>query len=334
MPRRTIALTDLRALAERAVLAAGFTADEAAVIVDVLLYAELRDNNQGLSKIAEGIVVRDPEGRTGRTLARHGGFHLLDAGRRNGMLALRDAASEVATMATEHGIAALGIRETSGSTGAIGYFARMIAKARKIAIVMCGTPKAVAPAGGVDPTFGTNPIAVGLPVPDAEPVVLDMATGAIAWFGLIAARDRGEAIGAGLANDAEGAPTTDPQAALGGAIKAFAGAKGSGLALVVEALTGALVGGGLPGAPDANANRGNLLIAIDPAIVGEDYDRRIEVLLAHIRAGRPSADAGAILLPGERGDQLAAARLAASEIALDDGLMSAIEARAAQGAKP
>ncbi|MDH3235532.1 MAG: hypothetical protein OEQ29_18580, partial [Alphaproteobacteria bacterium] len=81
MTRRTIALTNLRDLAERAVVAAGFAADDAAIIVDVLLYAELRDNNQGLAKVAEGIVVRAPDERASKTLAHQGGFCLLDAGR-------------------------------------------------------------------------------------------------------------------------------------------------------------------------------------------------------------------------------------------------------------
>lgn len=332
MPRRSIRIDGLRSLAERAVVAAGFTAAEAATIADVMLYAELRDNNQGLVKIAEGAVAPDPAKRPGGEIARLGGFVLVDGGRRNGMLVLTDAVHDVTLLAAEHGIAAIGIRETSGSTGAIGYFARRIAKSGKIGIVMCGTPKAVAPAGGVDPAFGTNPIAVGLPVPGAEPIVFDMATGAIAWFGLIAARDRGEAIGADLAYDGDGNPTTDPKAALGGAIKAFAGAKGSGLALVIEALTGALVGGGLPGSPDANANRGNLLIAIDPTVAGDDYDRRIDALLRHVRSGRPAQQGSEILLPGERGDKLAAERLASGGIELDSDLLDAIEARATEGA--
>lgn len=330
--RPSIAIADLRSLAERALEAYGFAADEAATIADVLLYAELRGNNQGLIKIAEGVVAPDPAERASIRLAQQGGFILIDAGRRNGMLALRDAAHDVAALSSDHGIAAIGVRETSGSTGAIGYFARSIADAGKIGVVMCGTPKAVAPAGGIDPMFGTNPIAVGLPVPGAEPVVLDMATGAIAWFGLIAARDRGEAIGEGLAYDAHGAPTTDPKAALDGAIKAFAVPKGSGLAFVIEALTGALVGGGLAGDPDANTNRGNFLIAIDPAVVGgADYAGRIRTLLERVRAGRPAEDDGVILLPGERGDRLAAQRLAAGTIEIDGNLLRAIEARTAKG---
>jgi len=327
--RRTVEIDTLRALSERAVVAAGFSDDEASVIVDVLLYAELRGNNQGLVKIGEGAITRDPLERPQRELSQLGGFALIDAGRRNGMLALKDAVGELTALAGEHGIAAIGLRETSGSTGAIGYFARALAEAGVIAIVLCGTPKAVAAAGGVDPVFGTNPIAVGLPVPGDAPIVLDMATGAIAWFGLIAARDRGETIGEGLAYDADGRPTTDPQAALGGAIRAFAGAKGSGLALAVEALTGVLVGGGLPGDDDANANRGNLLIALDPAVIaGDDYGPRMQTLVSRVRAGRPAESGGEILLPGERGDRLAAARVAEGSIELDAKLLDAIETRA------
>ena len=326
--RRTIAIDVLRRLAERAVVGFGFNHGDAEVIVDVLLYAELRGNNQGLVKIAEDAVAPDPAERAPKELSRRGGFVHIDAGRRNGMLALSDAVNDATALAGEHGIAAIGLRETSGSTGAIGYFAGSMAERGTIGIIFCGTPKAVAPEGGVDPVFGTNPIAVGLPLEGSPPIVLDMATGAIAWFGLIAARDRSEPIAPDLAYDANGNTTTDPQSALGGAIKAFAEAKGSGLALVIEALTGALVGGGIVGDEDANANRGNLVIAIDPAVVGDGYPARMKTLVSRIRSGRPSTTGSEILLPGERGNRLAAMRRAEGVIELDGSLLDAIEARA------
>ena len=165
--------------------------------------------------------------------------------------------------------------------------------------------------------------------------MLDLATSAIAWFGLIAARDRGEAIPDDVAMDADGRATTDPAAALGGAIRAFAGHKGSGLALMVELLTGALVGGGIPGQPDANANRGTLIVAIDPGVFdGAKVAEATEAALAAVKAARPERADADILLPGERGNRLMQQQLDAGEIEIDRHLLSALETKAKEAGLP
>lgn len=327
--RVTVDIEELRGLSEKAVCANGFAPDDARLIVDVLLYAELRDNNQGLTKIAEGVVAVVPDEALPEVTSRRGGIVRIDAKWRNGALALIDAAHQAAGLARDHGIACVGVHNTSGSSGAIGYYARQMAKDGVIGLVCCGTPKAVAPAGGVDPVLGTNPIAAGIPRRDREPLVFDMSTAAIAWFGLIAARNQGEPIGEGLAYDGDGQPTTDPSAALSGAIKAFGGHKGSGLALIIEILAGPLIGGGIYGDDDANANRGNLVIAIDPAAFDESAFRgRVEALIAGIKSSRAQDGASDILLPGERGDRLMAERLQRGSIEIDARLLQDIRKQA------
>lgn len=326
--RLTVRLDRLRALSERLVEAAGFAPDEARQIVDVMLYAELRGNNQGLTKIAAGAVAPIDGASEVTTLIEKGAVLHLDGGQQNGMIVIADAARQAVERAKNHGIACVAVRNSSGSTGAIGYYVRRMAEAGVVGILMGGTPKNVAPAGSIDGILGTNPMAVGFPNPSGAPVVLDLATSAIAYFGLIGARDRGEAIPGDVAMDADGKPTTDPAAAIGGAIRAFAGHKGSGLALMVELLTGALVGGGITGAPDANANRGTLIVALDPAALGtDDVAGGTNATLAAIKGARPEGD-GDILLPGERGDRLMAQQLDAGEIEIDRQLLDALEAKA------
>lgn len=318
-------LTKLRQLCERLVAAEGYGKAQAAQIVDVLMYAELRGNNQGLVKIVEGAIpaLTTSEG----VLTDRGSVVHLDAEGGNGMLVVAAAAEVAAARAREHGVAAMAISNTSGSTGAIGYYVRAMARQGVIGLLLGGTPKAVAPEGGASRVFGTNPLAFAFPRAGAEPVVLDMATSAVAFYGLIQARDRGGAIPADVALDAEGAPTTDPAAALAGAIRAFGGAKGSGLALMVELLTGALAGGGLPGAADADSNRGTLLIALDPAAFGQDVAAGAEATLAAMKGARPEPG-GEILLPGERGDRLAADQMARGKVEIDQSLLDALHARA------
>ena len=327
--RLTVSLPRLRALSERLVEAAGFTPDAARQIVDVMLYAELRGNNQGLTKIAAGAVAPIDGAGDVTTLVEKGAVLHLDAGQQNGMIVIADAARRAADLAKHHGVACVAVRNSSGSTGAIGYYVRAMAEAGVVGILMGGTPKNVAPAGAIDGVLDTNPMAIGFPNPSGAPVVLDLATSAIAYFGLIGARDRGEEIPGDVAMDADGNATTDPAAALGGAIRAFAGHKGSGLALIVELLTGALVGGGITGAADANANRGTLIVALDPAALGtEDVACATDATLAAIKGARPAAGSE-ILLPGERGDRLMAQQLDANEIEIDRQLLDALESRAA-----
>ena len=100
----------------------------------------------------------------------------------------------------------------------------------------------VAPAGGTSPLFGTNPIAFGWPRPDTDPYVFDFATSAAARGEIELRRRRGEAIPTGWALDRRGRPTTDPAAALAGAMLTFGGHKGSALATMVELIAGPLIG--------------------------------------------------------------------------------------------
>ena len=97
--------------------------------------------------------------------------------------------------------------------------------------------------GSFEPVFGTNPIAVAIPC-SPSPVVLDMSTAAISYFGLVEAKTAGSKIASDMAYDAQGQPTDDPAAAIQGAIRSFDRSyKGSGLALVAEILAGPLVSG-------------------------------------------------------------------------------------------
>ena len=84
-------------------------------------------------------------------------------------------------------------------------------------------PEFVAPHGAKKAVFGTNPIAIGVPA-EGGPVVMDMATAAYAWFGVLEAKTAGRRIPMGVAQDAEGNVTDDPAKVLdGGAIRVFDG---------------------------------------------------------------------------------------------------------------
>jgi len=121
-------------------------------------------------------------------------------------------------MVEQTGIALVTTHNTRSSTGAIGYYAGQIARDGHIGLVLAGSPKVMAVEGGIDPVLGTNPVAIAVPT-GGQPLVLDMATAAIAWFSVIDARNREQPLPPDVALDATGQPTTDPIAALSGALK-------------------------------------------------------------------------------------------------------------------
>ncbi|MDN7577977.1 Ldh family oxidoreductase [Burkholderia orbicola] len=149
-----------------------------------------------------------------------------------------------------------------------------------VGIAMNPSHSWVAPEGGREPVFGTNPIAFAWPRPGGEPFVFDFATSAIARGDIELHAKQGKAIPPHWAIDADGQPTTDAKAALQGAMRTFGGHKGSALAAMVELLGGALIGDmtsresmDFDEGVGATPCHGELVIAFDPKVfLGDDLD--------------------------------------------------------------
>ena len=107
----------------------------------------------------------------------------------------------------------VGTWNTSQSCGALGFYTEKIANAGLIGLVFATSPEFVAPFGAKQPILGTNPIACGVPT-DQGLLLIDQATAAFPWFGLLEAKTAGIEIPEGVAYDADGLPTRDPNKAL------------------------------------------------------------------------------------------------------------------------
>jgi len=151
------------------------------------------------------------------------------------------SAAELATeRARRYGIAAVTVAD-SGHCGALGAYVLPGLEAGLLTIVVSNGPPAMAPWGSATAELSTSPIAAGVPC-RPRPMILDMALSNVAR-GKIAARARtGEPLPDGWALDADGRPTTDATVALRGLLAPLGGAKGFALALLVESLTGGVVG--------------------------------------------------------------------------------------------
>jgi (2R)-3-sulfolactate dehydrogenase (NADP+) len=223
------------------------------------------------------------------------------------------AITALAPIAREHGIAVAAIHR-SHHFGQAGAHAERLAELGLVAIVLGNSPKAMAFWGGRRPALGTNPLAFAAPLPgDSDPLVIDLAMSVAARGKIVAAEKAGQAIPPDWAVDAQGNPTTDPKAALGGALLPIGGAKGGALALMIEIMAAALTGSAYgweassffddKGGPP---NMGHVLIALDPLrLSAGGYDARMTTLLEAI-AAEPGAR-----LPGTR--RLANRRRAAAE---------------------
>ena len=154
-------------------------------------------------------------------------------------------------------------------------------------------------------SLGTNPIAFGFPVAGEEPMIVDMATSAIAFGKILHAKETGKPIGEGLALDKEGNVTTDPHKIEN--LLPFGGHKGSGIALAIDALTGILMGANfgnhivrMYGDYDKMRKLASLVIVIDPEKLGNPlFAATIKIMRDELRAVKPVPGVEKVLAPND-----------------------------------
>lgn len=305
MPRLTLA--EAETLAATALRAAGANPEMAALTAAALVAAEAEgQGGHGLSRVPQYASFLAQDRADGAALpavvAERGGAALVDARHGLAFPALDLAVREASARARAHGVAFIGITN-SNHAGAMGLPVTALARQGLVALAFANSPAAMPVPGGRRPLMGTNPIAAAFPRREAAPLVIDMALSEVARGKIMLAAKAGQQIPLGWALDAEGQPTTDPKAALEGAMLAMGGTKGALLALVVELLCCALTGAAFGFEADsffvAEGNRprlGQALLVIDPgALAGEQaFADRLEFLLAAMQA-----DPG-VRLPGSR----------------------------------
>jgi (2R)-3-sulfolactate dehydrogenase (NADP+) len=209
------------------------------------------------------------------------------------------ALPEAIAAARECGVATLAVGHAHTCTS-VGYFTEQIARAGLIGLGMTNASPIVAPPGGKTRVIGTNPIAFS--VPDGEgglAMQFDQSTTTVALGKITMAKAAGERIPEGWAVDGEGQPTTDPEAALAGALVSLGGYKGWGFGLMVELLAAGMTGGVVSQdvkplkAPEGpHHDLGQYYLLMDPTASEVFYDR-----LGQVAAGI-ALDEGA-RMPGQ-----------------------------------
>jgi len=215
--------------------------------------------------------------------------------------AIRMAIEHGLTRADRAGVAAVAVRH-SHHAGVGGYHVEHAANEGYIALGLTNTPAAIAPWGGCVGTFGTNPIAFASPRFNQPPLVVDLSLSRVARGKIMQAQQNKAELPLGWARDANGNPTSDPAAALKGTMEPLGDAKGAALALIVEILCAAVTGSNFAfeassffDAHGAPPHVGQFFILLKPErFAVDDFERRVEHLLAHILAQESAR------LPGDR----------------------------------
>src|SRR4030042_893694 len=301
-----ITINELEKLTSQALKNYGYDAAEIRIITDVLLYAQLRGNNQGVVKLIGLGMPKNPNAGEIKIVKETPISARIDGSQNQAMVVMAKALTIAIEKAKKSGFGIVGTFNTSTSSGAVGYYANRIAQERLIGFVFGRSPERVAMYGSYEPVFGTNPIAIAVPA-EPSPVVLDMSTAAISFFGLVEARTAGRQIPDDLAYDAEGCPATDPVAAIQGAIRSFDRSyKGSGLGMMAEILAGPLVGAAFAGIGESKQNWGHLVFAIDPDLLGDcsEFIKNVGKMMDKIKASKKLPDVEEIFVPGEQGARL------------------------------
>ncbi|MFF9031537.1 Ldh family oxidoreductase [Streptomyces iakyrus] len=307
----TVAAVDLQRFAAATTEAHGVPPEDARLLADTLVTAELWGHpSHGMLRLP-WYLARIRSGATAptavhRVVSDNGAVLVMDG--RDGLgQVLADRATRLGIeRAWVHGISAIAVRN-SGHFGTAAYFTRKAAAAGCVAMLATNASPAMAPWGGREKRVGTNPWSIAAPAGRYGTVVMDIANTAVARGKIYHARERGEPIPQGWAADADGVPTTDPRRAIEGLILPMAGHKGYAISFMFDVLAGVLTGSAFgsgvvgPYRPTGRSGVGHLLICVDIRAMADpdEFARRMEDLVEETKSTPTAPGTAEVFVPGE-----------------------------------
>jgi hydroxycarboxylate dehydrogenase B len=319
--------TELSAMARAIFVASGSSEEEARLVADHLVEANLSGHDSHgvgmipmyLRNLARGTLRANC---IGRVASDQGAMIVYDGERGYGQVVARAAIEIGIEQARRAGLAVVALRNAH-HIGRIGTYGEMCADAGLISIHFVNITDqkpSVAPWLGGDARFGTNPVCVAVPAAESgRPIILDMATSVIALGKVRVARNKDQQLGPSILLGTDGQPTTDPGVMFRqprGALMTFGEHKGYALAFICEILGGALTGGGTMRPENqaaATTTNGMLSIVIDPSRLVERswLDGEIKAMTDYVTASPPIRPGEKVLIPGDPERQARTQRIAA-----------------------
>ena len=302
-----LSLEDIYNLANKTLLANGCDEETSNILSDLIMKAE-RDGSlsHGLFRLpayVAGLKSGKINGKNRPKVSKiTPSVVKVDGNNCLAPMVLNKSLPELIKAAQENGVAVLSITN-SHHMAAMWPETEAIAEEGLVAFACTSYKPAVAPAGSIKPLFGTNPISFAWPRKNKPPVVYDMATASMAMGEVQVAKREGHKVPLGTGLTKEGKDTTDPaEIADGGVLLPFGGYKGSGIAMMVELLAGALVGDNFSyetaekdnndGGPPSG---GEFILAISPEkLSNSDWDTHSSKFFEKMKS------MGDVRLPGER----------------------------------
>ena len=329
----------------RVLRAAGTMEAHAELVAESLVASSLRGvDSHGIHLLAsylDQIYASDVDANAAGEVALESGACLVYDGRNGlGQVIADICCTHAIRLAREHGLGMVTARE-SNHFGAAAFWAMRMATAGQIGLVFCNASPIVAPWQGKEGRFGTNPICMAIPAGKRDPWLLDMATTTVAANKIFKAHTNHQpSIPAGWAMDKDGVPTTDTQAAYDGLLMPLGGYKGSGLAMMVEILCGAISGGAMSTQLGGLRVRGRQVrnsqtfIAIDVMRMQPEFRERADWLIESVKSAEPASGYDEVLVANEPELRMEKHRLAEG-IPIPDGTWDAlVKAAARVGVEP
>lgn len=316
--------------------AVGFSEGASRSVAEALVEADMRGiASHGtmlvpmyVDRVRAGSVSREEQARV---VADLGAIAVLDAGHVLGQLSGDQAMALAVAKAKSFGVGAVAVRHAFHFGGAFRYVEAAVREGC-IGVAAANTRPMMPAVGGAAPVVGNNPLAVGVPMPEGPPVVLDMALSEVALGKIRLAAAEGRAIPPTWASDAQGRPTTDPQAAIAGMLLPAAGHKGFALALIIDVLTGVLSGGafgqgvrGLYADLSVPNDCAHFFLALNVAAFGDpaDFAERMGRLAAEVTGSPTAPGVDRLYLPGQiEAENRAAAAVAG--VRIEAGVLDAL----------
>lgn len=331
---------DLQALARAVFLRMGAAPDEAEIVASHLVGSNLAGHDSHGVGVIPGYVRVFKAGllipnQTLKTVLDAGALLQFDGRRGFGQRMTREAVAHGIARAKQLGACVMGVRNTA-HLGRVGTYAEQCSDANCAFIAFVNVADHLAyqaPYAGRDAKLGTNPICAAVPGPDGPSLMLDAATTMIAFNKARIAHEKRVPVPEGALLDPEGRLTTDPTAMVErheGALTSFGLHKGSGLAVMCEALGAVLTGGKRADEePTGGVLNSMLAVIIDTERMGGGFQPGFDAVAASVKSARPAAGFTEVLLPGEP-ERRSRAERSVTGIPISDGGWAAITEAARQ----
>jgi len=293
----------------------GSSEAEARLVADHLVLANLYGHDSHGVGMMPAYIQNTTTGRCTRNhhakiIKDNGAVIVVDGGVGYGQVVAKEAMDFGIERAKKHGVCVVGLTN-SHHIGRIGHWAEQCARAGMVSthwVNVHGHKSLVAPFGGAEPRYSTNPYCTAVPRKGKEPIVLDFATSQVAMGKVRVANNKKVQMEAGLLINATGDDTTEPGVMYNppfGAILPFGLHKGGGLAVICDLLAGALTGGKTHSPrtiKDGTDIVNNMLsIIIDPAAMGgtQAFEDEVETFITWVKSAKPRPGVPEVLAPGE-----------------------------------